>query len=130
MEAMPRAIHGGKKGWEFIKEEVEIPQVKKLANGSRVLSSRKSWTYKTYSKEAAGALRAIIKGYKVLWDAAKKDEDMFHELIKQFNKGKLVVPYAEESNYETLGLVGKFEETVETGSMFDKYDFGSYTFDE
>jgi hypothetical protein len=130
MDAMPHAIYGGSQGWEFIKEKEEVV---KYAPG-RFDEPRHvmEWKYRARTPEARKALKAVLAGYKVLWNAAKRDPEVFHDLIKQFNSDDIIVPCAEESNYETLGIVGEFERNPKrtAGSCLDRYDFGSYAYED
>jgi hypothetical protein len=128
MEAMPKVIYGGRKDWEFRKELITIGAYRKNKDGRQERYEKKGFEFFGYDRESRGALRRILAGYKVLWNAAKKDPKQFNELIEDFRNGKIRVHKAEKSNYETLGLIGSFDRNYDDcGSCLDRYDLGSWT---
>jgi hypothetical protein len=128
MEAMPSYLEVGERGWAVRKSQHKETKYTRDKDGFRGKPREVTvWGYDTPSREASRDLKAWLKGYKVLWDAADKDVDEFKELIRKFRDGEIVVPHAEESTFETLGLVGSFVNNYDGyGSGTDRYDFGPW----
>jgi hypothetical protein len=157
MSEMPRSLCVGSSGWEYLKrEEKEVRYVRKGPVDPKAVELRKqiakttdkdqiaalrrdlrnlTWNVPMVPREstviryvgsgdrkAKGALNKAIAGYKVLWNSANKDAENFRDLVHAMRSGRI------KESAEEIGETGNFTiDRDDQGSIFDKYDFGSYT---